>query len=142
MLMSILFETKKTKIQKSHLKNLISLAKADGKISSAEMELIEKAAAKLGFKDTEIQSLIEDSKNTKITLPSNDSQRFDQLFELVQMMAVDGEISDEEMDFCILMAEKFGFRKAIVGILVRKISLGLTTGIDKDSIKAESEAFV
>lgn len=140
--MSILFETKKTKIQKSHLKNLISLAKADGKISSAEMDLIEKAAAKFGFKETEIQSLIEDSNKTNFTIPSNDSQRFDQLFELVQMMTVDGEISDEEMDFCILMAEKLGFRKAIVGILVRKISLGLTTGIDKDSIKAESEAFV
>lgn len=139
--MVTLFENKKTKVQKSHLKNLVALAKADGSISPAELELIQKTGAKIGLKESEINAILEDA-SFQVEVPSNDSQRFDQIFELVQMMMADGEIEDAEMDFCITVAEKLGFRKAIVGVLVRKISSGLTTGLDKDAIKSESEAFL
>jgi uncharacterized tellurite resistance protein B-like protein len=140
--MLTIFESKKTKVQKSHVRNLVALAKADGQISSSELEFIHKIGVKQGLKAAEINSIIEESKSEVLELPLNDSDRFDQIFELVQMMTIDGEIDDNEMDFCILMAEKLGFRKAIVGVLVRKISLGLTTGLNKEAIKSESEAFL
>lgn len=144
MFMLTIFETKKARTQKNHLKNLISLAKADGKISEKELELIYKAGAKIGFRENEISSILEDTKLNPgyNELPGNDSERFDQIFDLIQMMMADGEIDDAEMDFCILIAEKLGFRKAIVGILVRKISLGLNSGREKETIKAETEAFL
>jgi uncharacterized membrane protein YebE (DUF533 family) len=142
MFMLTLFETKKTKVQKSHLKNLIALAKADGIISESELEYLYLIGEKNGLKEQEVTSLINDSKNTDIVVASNDAQRFDHIFELVQMMLSDGVIEDNEMDFCIAMAEKLGFRKAIVGILVRKISLGLSTGLDKEAIKNEAESFL
>jgi uncharacterized tellurite resistance protein B-like protein len=140
--MLTIFDTKKSKLQKSHLKNLINLAKADGMVSDTEKEYIYKVGEKHGFKSTELDSMILESTNEELRIPSNDSERFDQIFDLVQMMLADGSIDDSEMDFCINMAEKLGFRKAIVGILVRKISIGLTTGLDKDAIKKESENFL
>src|SRR6266704_2949954 len=135
MFMLTIFDTKKSKLQKSHLKNLINLAKADGVVSDTEKEYIYKVGEKHGFKSAELDSMILESTNEEVRIPSNDSERFDQIFDLVQMMLADGSIEDSEMDFCINMAEKLGFRKAIVGILVRKISIGLTTGLDKDAIK-------
>ncbi|HXA00914.1 MAG TPA: hypothetical protein VNW99_02940, partial [Cytophagaceae bacterium] len=120
----------------------INLAKADGMVSDTEKEYIYKVGEKHGFKSTELDSMILESTNEELRIPSNDSERFDQIFDLVQMMLADGSIDDSEMDFCINMAEKLGFRKAIVGILVRKISIGLTTGLDKDAIKKESENFL
>ena len=142
MFMLTLFDTKKSKLQKSHLKNLINLAKADGVITDTEKDYILKAGEKHGFKLTELESMIQEISNEEIKIPANDTERFDQIFDLVQMMLADGSIDDNEMDFCIVMAEKLGFRKAIVGILVRKISIGLTTGLDKETIKKESENFL
>jgi uncharacterized membrane protein YebE (DUF533 family) len=142
MFMLTLFDTKKSKLQKSHLKNLINLAKADGVITDTEKDYILKAGEKHGFKLTELESMIQETSNEEIKIPANDTERFDQIFDLVQMMLADGSIDDNEMDFCIVMAEKLGFRKAIVGILVRKISIGLTTGLDKETIKKESENFL
>lgn len=142
MFMLTIFDSKKSKIQKSHLKNLATLAKADGEISESELTFITKIGAKQGLKESEISSLLEDTTTTDFEIPTNDSERFDQIFDLVKLMSADGVIEDKEMDFCISIAEKLGFRKAIVGILVRKISLGLTSGLDKDAIKSESEAFL
>lgn len=140
--MLTLFDSKKSKTCKTHLKNLAALAKADGQISTLELEFMNKIGAKHGLKESEVASIIEDTKPTQFEFPSNDSERFDQIFDLVEMMTIDGVIEDSEMDFCITMAEKLGFRKAIVGIIVRKISLGLTTGLNKKAIKTESEAFL
>ena len=49
---------------------------------------------------------------------------------------------DNEMDFCIDMATKLGFRKAIVGVLVRKISMGVKDGHSREHIKKEAQAFL
>jgi uncharacterized tellurite resistance protein B-like protein len=140
--MLAIFESKKSKVQKSHIKNLAALAKADGVISNTELEFIHQVGAKQGLKESEITSLIEDANSSDIELSSNDSERFEQIFDLVKMMTIDGVIEDAEMDFCIVMAEKLGFKKHIVGVIVRKISLGLTSGLDKEAIKAESKAFL
>jgi uncharacterized tellurite resistance protein B-like protein len=140
--MLTIFETKKTKLQKNHLKNLVALAKADGVFSESEKEYIFKIGEKSGLKTQEIESLLADPITEEVKVPNNDSDRFDQIYDLVQMMLADGSIDDNEMDFCIKMAEKLGFRKAIVGILVRKISIGLTSGLDKEAIKRESENFL
>lgn len=142
MFMLTIFETKKVKAQKLHLKNLVALAKADGVISDAELELIYKAGERNGLKTYEVDSLIEDTEAGDIQVPSNDADRFDQVFDLVQLMLADGSIDNEEMDFCIQIAQKLGFRKAIVGVLVRKISVSLVKGYDKSSIKEEAENFL
>ena len=75
-------------------------------------------------------------------VPSNDSERFDQIYDLVEMMLADGIIDDSEMDFCIDMAEKLGFRKAVVGVLVRKISMGVKDGLKREDIKRDAHAFL
>ena len=138
--MLTIFESKKS--EKSHLKNLIALAKADGTVTDAELDLIYKAGAKLGLKQTEVAGLIDVVTIDDVTVLSNDSERFDQIFELVQLMMADGSIEDSEMDFCINIAEKMGFRKAIVGVLVRKVSSSLTEGLDKEAIKEKAKNFL
>jgi uncharacterized membrane protein YebE (DUF533 family) len=138
--MLTLFESKKS--QKSHLRNLIALAKADGTVSANELKLIYAAGAKLGLKESEVAGLIEVVTSNDVTVLASDAERFDQVFELVQLMMADGSIEDAEMDFCISIAEKMGFRKAIVGVLVRKVSLGLTEGLDKETIKEEAKNFL
>lgn len=141
-----LFDSKRTakEVNKitSHFANLIALAKIDGHISDSEYELIYSIGEKHNLKSEDIDFLIDNSTNTEFILPTNDSERFDQIFDLVQLMLTDNVIDEAEIDFCIDIAEKLGFRKAIVGVLVRKISVGLISGKDKEDLKEEAKNFL
>jgi uncharacterized membrane protein YebE (DUF533 family) len=136
------FENEQAKKIKGHLLNLAALAKADGHIDAREMNFILAVGKKNGLNQADVQALISGAKGTSSYLPSNDSERFDQIFDLVDMMLADGIVDETEMDFCIMMAEKLGFRKAIVGVLVRKISQGVKDGIPRERIKEESTSFL
>ena len=137
-----LFENEQAKKIKSHLLNLAALARADGHIDAREMNFILAVGKKNGISPNEVQALVSGTKSATNDLPTNDSERFDQIFDLVDMMLADGVIDETEMDFCIMMAEKLGFRKAIVGVLVRKISQGVKDGLPRERIKDESNAFL
>ena len=136
------FENEQTKKVKSHLMNLAALAKADGHIDEREMNFIVAVGKKNGMRADDVRSIVANSGSVNLVLPENDSERFDQIFDLVDMMLADGIVDDHEMDFCIGMAEKLGFRKAIVGVLVRKISMGVRDGLPRQQIKDEAQAFL
>ena len=136
------FQNEQAKKIKGHLLNLAALAKADGHIDAREMNFIIAVGKKNGISSSEVQTLVSGAKGASNDLPTNDSDRFDQIFDLVDMMLADGVVDDTEMDFCIMMSEKLGFRKAIVGVLVRKISQGVKDGHPRERIKEESTQFL
>ncbi|UOQ77621.1 TerB family tellurite resistance protein [Hymenobacter sp. 5516J-16] len=122
------FENEQTKKVKSHIMNLVALAKADGHIDEREMSFIVAVGKKNGMRADEVRSIVGNASAVRLIIPENDSERFDQIFDLVDMMLADGVVDDTEMDFCVDMAEKLGFRKDIVAVLVRKISQGVKDG--------------
>ena len=137
-----LFGLKKDKLNKGNIKNLIALAKADGVIADSELKYLYAAGKKLGMKEDEVNAAIRDSSKIEYKMPANDSDRFDHLFELIEMMLIDGAIEENEIDFCIEVSENLGFKKSIVGVLVRKVSVGIQNGMDKDAIKKEAQAYL
>ncbi len=136
------FENEQAKKIKGHLCNLAALAKADGHIDDREMNFIITVGKKNGMAAADVRKIVAGNTNCLSDLPSTDSERFDQIYDLVEMMLSDGIVDENEMDFCIMMAEKLGFRKAIVGVLVRKISQGVKDGLPEDRIKEESLSFL
>ena len=136
------FENEQAKKIKGHLCNLASLAKADGHIDDREMNFIITVGKKNGMSAPNVRKLVSGQTNCDSDVPTNDSERFDQIFDLVDMMLADGIVDETEMDFCIMMAEKLGFRKAIVGVLVRKISQGVKDAMPRERIKEESLSFL
>ena len=137
-----IFESEDVKKVKNHLANLSSLAKIDGHVDSTELNFIVALGKKHGLKPEEIKSIVASASQLKYELPQNDNERFDQIFDLVEMMLADGIVDDNEMDFCIDMATRLGFRKAIVGVLVRKITMGVKDGLSREAIKKDSQAFL
>ncbi|KUG08631.1 TerB family tellurite resistance protein [Solirubrum puertoriconensis] len=136
------FESEQCKKARSHIHNLASLARVDGHIDEREMNFLVSVGKKNGLSASDVRNVVAQAQQHTLALPDNDSERFDQIFDLVDMMLADGVVDDNEMDFCIDMAEKLGFRKAIVGVLVRKISMGVRDGLPREQIKNESEAFL
>lgn len=136
------FESEETKKLKSHITNLGALAKIDGHVDPAEMSYIISIGTKHGMKEDEVRTLISASKKVVPQLPTNDSERFDQIYDLVEMMLADGIVDENEMEFCVNMASRLGFKKAIVGVLVRKISMGVKDGFTREHIKQDAQSFL
>ncbi|ALJ01071.1 tellurite resistance TerB family protein [Rufibacter tibetensis] len=137
-----IFESEETKRLKSHIVNLGALAKIDGHIDATEMEHIISIGERKGMRAQDVRALLADSGNVKHTMPNNDLDRFDQVYDLVEMMLADGIVDDSEMEFCIDIATKMGFRKAVVGVLVKKITTGVKDGLSREEIKQEALDFL
>jgi len=137
-----IFESKKTKQLKNHLRNLVTLSSADGNIDESEKEILIKIGTRKGLKKADVQKIIDNPGNTNYVPATSDDERFEQIYDLVELMLADGIAEDNELHFCVEMAEKLGFRKAVVGVLIRKITLSLLEGLDKETIKKEVRAFL
>lgn len=143
MFMLTIFETKKAKEEKSHLRNLITLAHADGELSKAEVDAIYKIGETRGLKREDIAVLFsKELEQETVLVPDNDTERFNQIYDLVMVMLSDGQVTDSEMDFCIEIAQGLGFSKAFSGVVVNKIAMGISSQLDKNAIKRELETFL
>ena len=120
----------------------VALSKVDNFIAKTERELIYKIGERNGLSEESVEDIIEETSTSEAHIPLNDSERFDDLFDLVHLMLVDGIIHESEIDFCMVMAEKLGFKKAIVGVLVRKISMNIANGLNREGIKADVSNFL
>ncbi|WP_187261972.1 tellurite resistance TerB family protein [Pontibacter beigongshangensis] len=135
------FESDETKRLKSHIKNLGALAKVDGHVDPDEMNYIVAIGTRHGLKAHDVKQILSNLDRIEVKPPANDTERFDQIYDLVEMMLADGIIDEKEMEFCTSMALKLGFRKSIVGVLVRKISIGVKDGMPREMIREEAQAF-
>ncbi|HEY4652546.1 MAG TPA: TerB family tellurite resistance protein [Pontibacter sp.] len=136
------FESEETKKLKSHLTNLGALAKIDGHLDPAEIDFIVAIGTRHGMRASQVKDLLSGSAKVTPQLPSNDSERFDQIYDLVEMMLADGIVDENEMDFCMHMAARLGFKKSVVGVLVRKITTGVKDGLTRDLIKQDAQDFL
>ena len=142
MFFSSLFESKEKKKVKSHLVNLAALANSDGSMHDKEREFLEKLAGKNGIDKEALSGLLRNTKSHQLVIPDNNSERFDQIFDLVQMMLADGILEDSEMELCQQIAVKFGIRKPASGILIRKIAAGIKEGKSQQTVKSEVIGFL
>ncbi|MFL5731394.1 MAG: hypothetical protein ACJ75J_18035 [Cytophagaceae bacterium] len=137
-----IFPSKKTKGIKSHIANLVAIAQSDGNFSTAEKRLIFDIGKKNGLSTEKIKDIIKSEDPIKFKIPKTDSDRFDRVFDLVQMLLADGLKTEDELVVCFELAEKLGFRKAICGVLVRKILMGINAGLGHDQLKKECGDFL
>ena len=106
---------------KSHMRNLIEIAAADGNLGSEEQRLLEYAARRNGISELQLKEIQEDAAKIRFEAPKNEKDKFFQLYELVHMMSVDKNIDSEEQRLCEIFALKFGYRKEVVKDMIEMI---------------------
>jgi hypothetical protein len=112
---------------KSHMRNLIEIAAADGHLTSEEQKLLEYAAYKNNISKAELKTIQADASKVTFEVPGSEKDKFFQLYDLVHMMAVDKEIHNEELRLCEIFAIKFGYRKEVVREMVEMIRKNIET---------------
>jgi uncharacterized tellurite resistance protein B-like protein len=124
-----LFESYDKRKRKSHFKNLLAVAMADGKLENIEFDYIMQLASKCYISEEEIKRVIEHPEAISFVPPKTDREKFDQLYDLVTVMLVDGEIDNRELTLCKTFAMRLGFRTQIIDDMIRNIITNVVKGI-------------
>ncbi len=104
--------------KKSHLKNLIEIALADGTFDEREKKLIKEIAIKLELSENDIDEIQKHPETVKFTPPSSEKLKIEHLNELVKMMMADNKIDEEEVKVCKNLAIKLNLAPNIINDLI------------------------
>lgn len=121
---------------KAHLSTLVQLAAIDGHIDSAEKEHIYMLGQANNITKEEIDQL---TKEPIDILPSigtmTEDQKFNLLYDIVQLMKIDSQVYLSEIKFCEDLAEKLGFKKKVISALSTRIYSDPAITANIDSLK-------
>lgn len=125
-------EPNELKRKKSHLKNLYSVAMADGKLANEEFDFLLSVANKLYINPSVVQNVIHFPDDISFYIPPHDREKLDQIYDCVCMAVIDGEFSEREISVCKLIAVKLGFRPIVVDHIIQHILHSVLKGVASD----------
>nr|WKN35858.1 TerB family tellurite resistance protein [Tunicatimonas sp. TK19036] len=116
-----LFTGRKKKLARGHLKNLIEVAYSDGEFDSVEVDYLLSLAGRFNISEAELKNIKDNPDTIEYEPPTRDQQRFEHLYQLVNMMMIDGVIHDKEIDICKKYAQRLNLRPEFVDDMVEAI---------------------
>lgn len=105
----------------SHVRNLVALAYADGKFSKEERQYVANVATEVGMTADEMKQIINDPEGVRFVMPANDIEKIEQLYDLILLMMIDGDLNENEMIFCRAMAIRMKIPYQVVDEMVAKV---------------------
>lgn len=136
MSIEFLFESGERKQDRSHFRNMVLIAKADGVITKEEAELLHKMGQKISLNEAQVNEIIESPKKFAVNPPSSREERFEQIVELIKMVNIDGKIDEAEMKMLEKAAVGIGYN-SLDDVDVESILALIIRGEDTDTIITE-----
>jgi len=103
------------------VKNAIAVMLADERIDPNEIQLLSMICQRVGLSEKQLKAILQNPQSIEFTPAKNPNDRMQQLVDMVAMMMIDMEIDPREMEVCIHLASKLGFRPSSVTGLVQHI---------------------
>jgi hypothetical protein len=120
---------------KSQLSMLIKLANIDNDFAEDEKDMIYMVGKANGVPEEEINDLLDHPEPLPPVIQMSDDEKFEYLYNVVQLMKIDKEIYLSEIKYCEEIAEKLGFKKAVIAELSSKIYSDPSITANKDALK-------
>ena len=130
------------RVNKEHFIHLIQVSQIDGKISQSEMELLHKQGKKFGLTDPEIDVLIKSEFQHHYDPPYSLHHKFDQLYNITEMILSDEGIADSEMHAVKRYAIAAGFKDKHIDPLIDMLLKGIMNNQDEDSLLSEFKKLI
>lgn len=127
---------------KEQLKMLIQLAVSDSMIAEKERRLIYMIGTANGISGDEVNKMIENPEPMGPLGTLSDDQKFEYIYQLIQLMKIDGQVFRAEISFCEDIAEKLGYKKAVVGELSSRIYSDPTMTADRDLLRKKADKYL
>lgn len=116
-----IFSSRTDRERLSHLKNLVALSMADGKIEKSELLAIAAICNREGVDEREIDRCIKNPSSIDFCPPSDDNKKIQYLKDMVCLMMCDGNIDNTELAVCKLTAEALGFKREVIDVMIMDI---------------------
>jgi len=127
---------------KEQLKMLIQLAVSDSMIAEKEKRMIYMVGTANGVPREEVDKMIESPEPMGPLGTLSDDQKFEYIYQVIQLMKTDGQIFKSEISFCENIAEKLGYKKDVVAELSSRIysDPGITT--DRNLLRKKAAKYL
>ena len=127
----------------TQLKVLLELARIDNVFDHRERNMIYRVGLAHGMKRKQIDRIIQNGERlVPETLKDlSDEVKFELLYNIVQLMKIDGRIFNSEILFCQEIAEKLGYKRAAIIELYTMIFTNPDIQIDRRIIKDKLKRF-
>lgn len=121
---------------------LVQLARVDGVVVQEEIDLIKKIGKANGMSSEEISECFEDPSYIEISDSLSDDLRYDYMYNIVQLMKIDGRLYKEEIKYCARIASKLGYEEDVLREMMLKIYSDPHISTDKESLKAKIQTYL
>lgn len=130
-------------MKKTQLGMLVQLATIDNELASSESRWLQKIGQGIGLKEDEIEEVFRkpSQSHTSFTHLSIE-ERFEYLYNLIQLMKIDGKIFLSEIDFCRKSAEKLGFQPGVVKVLSSGIFADPAITANRDDLLKKAQKYL
>lgn len=118
------------------LKLLVNLSRIDGEMAPQERTYITNIGMAHGFPESSVETLFYGNHEVFITTDLTNDQRFEYLFNLVQLMKLDARLYQEEIKYCATTASKLGYKPEVMFDMLTQVK---STEMDEREIKALKE---
>lgn len=122
---------------KSQLSTLIQLAKIDGEFAGEERELIMMLGKANGLAEKDIMDLVDNPEPLPPLSTMSDDDRFEYLYNIVQLMKIDSQVYLSEIKYCEELAEKLGFKKSVISKLSSRVFSDPSITSNREALKRE-----
>lgn len=108
------------------IKNLLMLAVSDGQITDSELAVVAAAASREQLTLEQFNQVIDDPDSVRIELPQDEDTKLTYLRDMVSLMMIDGEVTEQEMAICRVYALSLGFQSSVVDGILDSVIEGLS----------------
>lgn len=126
------FSSKDKRAKLSHLKNLVALSMADGKVEKSELAAIAAVCSREGLTEDDLQKCLNNPNSINFVPPTDDKTRLRYIQDMVLLMMSDGDIDEKEMLVCKLTAEALGYKHEVIDAMLIGIIADLKERIDNN----------
>ncbi|TRX51999.1 TerB family tellurite resistance protein [Fulvivirga sp. M361] len=128
---------------KERLNVLIQLAASDSQVADKEAKLIQMIGQSNGMTKEEISEMLTNPARPIGDLSLlTDDQKFEHLYHIVQLMKIDGQVFKSEIVFCEEVADRLGYKKAVIGELSSKIFSDPAITSDREHLKKKAQKYL
>ena len=128
--------------KKAELNVLINLAASDNNVAEKEAKLIHMIGKANGISTDEINQMMKNPKPIAGLSNLTSDEKFTHLYYLIQLMKMDGQVFRSEIVFCEQIAEKLGYKKAVVAEISQHVYSDPSITADREMIKKKADKFL
>ena len=121
---------------------LVNLAASDNIIAEQEARHIRIIASAAGMSGDEVDEMLKDPQPIGSLSHLNDDEKFEYLYNVIQVMKIDGQVFKSEIVFCEQIAEKLGYKKKVVGELSSRIYSDPAITANRDALKSTAQKYL